>query len=1019
MKNKFTSNSRKARGFVFYIAVRSITQYLLIGVLLFEFRVAFSQGDISILPMLPPSPEASSLAEYVEVPVNKYSGTTNISIPIADLNHFSINVPINMTYHSGGNRVEEIGSSVGLGWTLNAGGAVTRIMAGLPDDISGSGYIDYTESIENAYGPGFFESGPVQDRVAEYEQVSNGCRDLSPDIFHFNFNGITGKMIFEWNGSLQVVSDYDIKVNYLRDITGIYSWTFILPNGHKYYFQDVEKTRVASGGWNPHCPVASELLYPGYNSAWYLTKITDAYDDHEVLFEYEEYPIETYFRMASVLTKINHTYNQEGCEQIPFFSKTFTRPRVAYDQLRIKRIISESFTVDFNASTSRNSLAGVFGLELLKAIDEIVVKNLAGVEVNRISMLYDHSTGRLTLKQLLNQNKEKPYLFSYNSVLLPTPESSAQDHWGYFNNKTSNVDLIPTFHGGIPPGYNGADRSPSEVHMKAGILESMTHPTGAITEFTYEPNDYIYDASGLINELDGQGNPIKSKMGGGLRIYSIKEIDEGSLQKERYYKYTDSNGYSTGVIFQEPIYGASEVHWVLKVISLDIIEVPCYLEKINARSVVPLFTDGISVGYHTVTETRDDNGNEGSFIESYLTQLDNPDGQPTLRPYVPIASNSHMRSLPILKEVWSGDDKRISQTNIDYEFDKIWSEGRFIRFFGGYEDDISKYENVTYTVSAGISRKASKVIKLYDQFNQNNYKETEVNYNYNSHRMLSSEENIGSDNIKYRTTYRYIFDIITPDVYSSILTLGGSPEVVALMYLYNMRKWDKPIEVIKTKDDKVISAKYTEYLRQPTAANRPYPYRIFELETNTQLQEVPQASVSSSTFTVAYPYPNPNNSFSVEILKDNHFNPNHFELLSYNSDGNILEYTGLDGIKKAFSWGYKGQHLVFEGINADYTTLNQSIISNLTYPLTLDNLQIIDPQGSAKTYWNSFNSSVRGDLPQAQIRSFSYKPMIGVSTITDYDNIVTDFVYDSYDRLFQVIDHQGHVLKEYNYNYKQ
>lgn len=76
--------------------------------------------------IIPPSPEAASLGRYGEFPVELSKGTPSISIPLYEIQSGSLKVPISLSYHASGVRVNDVATSVGLSWTLNAGGAITR-----------------------------------------------------------------------------------------------------------------------------------------------------------------------------------------------------------------------------------------------------------------------------------------------------------------------------------------------------------------------------------------------------------------------------------------------------------------------------------------------------------------------------------------------------------------------------------------------------------------------------------------------------------------------------------------------------------------------------------------------------------------------------------------------------------------------------------------------------------------------------------------------------------------------------
>lgn len=90
----------------------------------------------SLPRIIPPSPTAAALMKYVETPVGTYTGVPNISIPLYEIKVRDITVPISLSYHAGGNRIDEEASWVGLGWSLNAGGAITCTVRGKEDFVN-------------------------------------------------------------------------------------------------------------------------------------------------------------------------------------------------------------------------------------------------------------------------------------------------------------------------------------------------------------------------------------------------------------------------------------------------------------------------------------------------------------------------------------------------------------------------------------------------------------------------------------------------------------------------------------------------------------------------------------------------------------------------------------------------------------------------------------------------------------------------------------------------------------------
>lgn len=69
------------------------------------------------------------------VGVNLSTGTAHVSIPVYTMVRGGVAVPVSLEYDAKGLRIGEIEGLVGSGWQLNAGGAITRNLRDLPDDI--------------------------------------------------------------------------------------------------------------------------------------------------------------------------------------------------------------------------------------------------------------------------------------------------------------------------------------------------------------------------------------------------------------------------------------------------------------------------------------------------------------------------------------------------------------------------------------------------------------------------------------------------------------------------------------------------------------------------------------------------------------------------------------------------------------------------------------------------------------------------------------------------------------------
>jgi hypothetical protein len=71
------------------------------------------------------------------MPVNEASGTPSIALPLYEIHSGEISVALSASYHASGVRVTDVASWLGLGWSLNAGGTITRVVRGNPDEKTG------------------------------------------------------------------------------------------------------------------------------------------------------------------------------------------------------------------------------------------------------------------------------------------------------------------------------------------------------------------------------------------------------------------------------------------------------------------------------------------------------------------------------------------------------------------------------------------------------------------------------------------------------------------------------------------------------------------------------------------------------------------------------------------------------------------------------------------------------------------------------------------------------------------
>jgi YD repeat-containing protein len=61
---------------------------------------------------------------------------------------------------------------------------------------------------------------------------------------------------------------------------------------------------------------------------------------------------------------------------------------------------------------------------------------------------------------------------------------------------------------------------------------------------------------------------------------------------------------------------------------------------------------------------------------------------------------------------------------------------------------------------------------------------------------------------------------------------------------------------------------------------------------------------------------------------------------------------------------------------------------------------------------------LKASLPNAFITSYTYKPLVGMTSQTDAKGMTTYYEYDAFQRLKAVKDQNGNILKQTDYHYK-
>ncbi|MCP1301617.1 hypothetical protein NK356_20790 [Chryseobacterium sp. S0630] len=138
----------------------------------------------------------------------------------------------------------------------------------------------------------------------------------------------------------------------------------------------------------------------------------------------------------------------------------------------------------------------------------------------------------------------------------------------------------------------------------------------------------------------------------------------------------------------------------------------------------------------------------------------------------------------------------------------------------------------------------------------------------------------------------------------------------------------------------------------------------------------------------------------------------------YDPKGNLQQFTTKNGVSIVIIWGYNLTQPIAKIEGAKLTDIPQSLIDSI---VNASNTDASAAANNDETSLLSVLNTFRNSLPNYQITTYTYDPLIGVRSITPPTGIREVYLYDSANRLKEIREKSstGNLLKEFKYNYKQ
>jgi len=996
-------------------------KYIIILTLFFNL-VMVSQEISSELPsIVQPHPTISSLLSFTQTPVNSFTGVPDISLPLASLstNSKNINLNVSLKYHPASVKPELKSSDVGMGWNLFAGGSISI----------------------------------VRDRLFDM------CNDLShfnkkDDTYSYNFMGYSGRFkIIKENGIYKVVQldETDLKIDFLMDSAvlnpnGAY---FVEPlhfkaydnKGFSYLF-DIYDEKTEKFILNYCTPTGTEqapIQYCGvkYRPTFHLTKIYDNNNNLLVQFNYN-----TTVRTEGVIV------NQPGMQK---YNKLASIESLGFGKVYFNFSLLENLPADYPDD----------GFQL----NEVSIKDKNDNLIKKYTLHYGVFT-HLKIKRILTEIKEfdkiatnflstklyyhSPTVINYSYGCSGELDYGV-DYFGYLNLKNKNHPLHPnTVSEELTYDFHPNQIEPGALNF--GVLSQISYPNKSSVLYEFEANtlSYVQNDFVEVDPLDPSfyfNNDLfqwtNNRYNEEINTYQATEYNTanssnftftvtGTEEKSLYFSFTHEPYYSEAHTDPtEPLipiytitgndynYNFSISNWETGIDNYH----PCYGKRLKLQPGTYTIHIGVMPGSSTT-------------------------GTITINEKVPV--------YPIQEYVFGAGMriKRIAHyndANIHYFYDSTTpvqtvsydysefnntarSSGRNYKFYI-YNNNNTQFftlndiENPVYYHNIKITNSNSNgyIKETYYNYNDNPPANpsnvdllTSLKYFSYKNGLLAKREIFDLSHKKYtEENMAYDFEIDFNNLCWAKLTSkttknyfypngGSTPKIVESNETFTYNSLNKQI-ASHTVDNSVGDILTTNYFYHTGnsifSQNRIAEIERIETKRGSELLSESKINYSNTFANNASYLPS-----TIEVKKGSSASEVRLKNNVYDEFGHVLEVQQESGMKISYIYGYNKSQPVAKIENIAYSAIPANLITDIQNASNGTNEQTLLTALAALRNDNA--------LTNAMVTTITYKPLIGVSTMTDPKGDKITYHYDSFNRLEFVKDKDGNILSENAYHYK-
>ena len=451
--------------------------------------------------IIPPSPTVANLMHFEEVPVSHYTGQPDISLPLFSKTlGQDLALTLGLSYNTQGIKINNRSGWTGTGWSLQAGGTISRTVRGVPDEKR-KGYLPDISSTGILHNDDFwnYENFNTYQKEEFLWYASGGSKldhfDYQLDLFQFSVLGLSGRFVIVKEQGVLVPKllsrdiNFRIEIDYDPTSFELNAFTITDVKGNRFIFDVYEELMV-----EPFTAIElqnRDQYYSGIGqqglirNAWHLTRIETSNAKMLAELEYKDSRVNYQVSASRTTnTKENPSSNWEAIKMDPYNASVLP-PKKSYTFLTTYGNTKKISKISFRDYTSVEFTFGELHPETKgSALGGILIKE--NNQVNKRYTFNYETTDRLWLMSIdeIAGTKKNRYNLEYTDKEdLPSYDSLA-DNWGY---NDGNSVVIST--------ANCTRRTPFDKEaIKKGLLERIIYPTGGIKEFVFENQTISYQS---------------------------------------------------------------------------------------------------------------------------------------------------------------------------------------------------------------------------------------------------------------------------------------------------------------------------------------------------------------------------------------------------------------------------------------------------------------------------------------------------------------------------------------------